>query len=189
MENGQFTYDDVMLDWALAELLSATWPWRHSKADELRAKLEEHVALSDSDREWLIKEIATIRDPIIYVYGPQRSWSFRRFRVSREELSCSSIIHHFGYPPSFSFGQLSEKIREDPTPGPIDEPSIREHVQEMLALRSNGQEPFGLPIAIERPASMPPLLIEGYKRAMAALWDGRPSMEIYLCTPRAPTAP
>jgi hypothetical protein len=88
-------------------------------------------------------------------------------------------------PPSFSFGQLSKKIRENPTRGPIvDEPAMRERAQKMLDLCSNGQQPFGFPVAVERPAPMAPVLIDGYKRAMVALWAGRPSMEIYLCIPR-----
>jgi hypothetical protein len=191
MNGGQLTYDEVMLDWAIAELFSPTWQeesefWKGAEADKLRAKVKEGT-LNDADRSLLIREITAFRNLIIPKYGPHPSWSFRRVTISSEELSRFSIIHQFGYLPSFSFGALSTKIKDNPTKGNIDEQRMRNLVHEIIDLSRQHQEPIGLPIAIEREAPLSPLLIEGYKRAMAALWDGRPSIEIYLCTPPAQT--
>jgi hypothetical protein len=193
MENGQRTYDDVMLDWAISELLSPTWAefWSGPVCEELRTKLKNEGidSLSLHEQTWLIAMLVNFRYVIILEYGPSRSWTFKQCTFSCEALSRFSIIHQFNYPPSFSFGQLSKKITENPTRGPIvDEPAMRERAQKMLDLCSNGQQPFGFPIAVERPALMAPVLIDGYKRAMVALWAGRSSMEIYLCTPPAPIA-
>ncbi|HVB79036.1 MAG TPA: hypothetical protein VNE82_03685 [Candidatus Binataceae bacterium] len=194
MKTDQHTYDEVMLDWAIAELLSPTWMefWNSPLCEELRTKLKNEGidSLSVYERTWLIARLVNFRYVIILEYGPSHYWSFKKRTFSCEALSGFSIIHQFNYPPSFSFGQLSKKIREHPARGPIvDEPAMRERARKMLDLSSRGQEPFGFPIAIERPAPMPPVLIEGYKRSMVALWAGCPSMEIYLCTPPTATVP
>src|SRR6266851_8794080 len=110
MQNDLVTFDDVMLDWAIAELLSSTWVeyWASPACDELREKIRSAGigSLSVDERIWLMGEITRIRSPILSVYGPHRSWSVRRTVVPRQELSKFSIIHHFGY-PSFSFGHLA----------------------------------------------------------------------------------
>src|SRR5260370_23590840 len=180
------TYDDVMLHWAIAELLSPTWVryWKGRPFDELRAKLKKSPTchLSDYEQTGLIRSIESFRVSIISTYGPFRSWSFRKITVSREELSSFSIIKQFEYPTSFSFGDFSTRIKNDPSA----ERDIHDAVREMLNLAHRGQVPFGLPIAIAREAPAFRLLIEGYKRSMMALWDDWASIEIYLCIP--PTA-
>lgn len=180
------TYDDVMFDWAVTELLSPTFAglWDGPTCEELRTKLKNEGigSLGVHERTWLIGRQVANRRAVVLVYGPFRSWSFRRVTFSREELSGFSIIHQFGY-PSFSLGQFSEKIRKDPSGSP-NEPGIKRNVELMLEQSRSGKEPHGLPIAISR-EPMPPLLIEGYKRAMVALWAGHSSIEMYLCTPPA----
>jgi hypothetical protein len=114
------TFDDVMLDWAVAELVSPTWAaiWAGSVCDELRRKIQNSGigSLSIHERGWLVGAVTQARSAIISVYGPCRSWSFRRTAVSIQELSAFSIIHHFGY-PSFSFSDLATKIRDNPSGG------------------------------------------------------------------------
>jgi hypothetical protein len=187
MNDGQLTYDDVMLDWAVAEFLSPTWAasWSEPTHEELRIKLKKDgiSSLTVYERSWLVGNIVRFRSPIICVYGPCRSWSFQRFTVSRGDLERFSILWSFPY-PSFSFGDLSAKIKDDPSG---DEAKMRDAVWKMVSLTRSGQKAPGAPIAISREVPMSHLLIDGYRRAMAALWDGCPSIEIYLCTPPAPT--
>jgi hypothetical protein len=188
MENVQLTYDDVMLDWAVTELLSPSRPeWSGAACDELRAKLDRAGidSLSADERTSLIGALIRSRDLMIYQYGPQPSWSFQRVTVSCEELSRYSIIRQFGY-PSFSFGDLASKIKDNPTsePGRIDEAAMRRSALAMLDLYRSGEPLHGLPIAISRQASHK-ILIEGYKRSMVALWANRPSIQIHLGMPVA----
>ena len=183
MRNVRINFDDVMLDWAIAELLSPTWAttWVGPACDELRRKIQKAVidSLSVHERTWLVGTIAQCRSPIISIYGPCRSWSYERTAVPCEELRAFSIIRQFGY-PSFSFGDLAAKIRDNPSEG---EQSMRDAVAAILAQADGGKETVGLPIAVARKGPMPPLLIEGYKRSMAALWGGGASVAMFLCTP------
>lgn len=184
MEDEQVAYDDVMLDWAVAELMSPMWTTAFTGAacDGLRAKIQRQgvEALSEYEQTWLIGYIVAFRSPIISVYGPFRTWSFRRTAISREELARFAIIHHFGY-PSFSFGDLAAKIRDDPANA--GEQELRESVRAIQ--QSGGERPLGCPIAVERQSPKPSILIEGYKRSMAALWSNESApIEMYLCDPR-----
>ena len=110
MENGQRTYDDVMLDWAISELLSPTWAefWSGPVCEELRTKVKNEGidSLGLHEQTWLIATLVNFRYVIILEYGPSRSWTFKQCTFSCEALSRFSIIHQFNYPPSFSFGQL-----------------------------------------------------------------------------------
>jgi hypothetical protein len=183
MTNDLVSFDDVMLDWAAAELLSPTWPtnWAGPAREELKRKLRNAGigSLSIGERAWLVEAIIQCRSPIISVYGPSRTWSCRRVVVSSRELSAFSIIQHYGY-PDFSLSDLAAKIKDDPS---AEEQSTRDIVTAILALAAGGKAPFGFPIAVAREMPAPPLLIEGYKRSMAVLWSGRSSVEIYLCIP------
>jgi hypothetical protein len=177
------TYDEVMLSWAAAELTSPDYQATLSgdMYDGLRGKIRGGgvEALSNYERSWLIGAFAHFRSPIILAYGPFRSWSFRREAVSKDELSRFAIIHDFPY-PSFSLGELSEKIRDQPSEGEIP------MCNSVLAIieQSLDKTLSGLSIALAQQAPKPPILIEGYKRSLAALWkDDSDTIEIYLCDP------
>jgi hypothetical protein len=152
MTNDRASFDDVMLDWAAAELLSPTWPtnWAGPARDRLKRKLQNAGtgSLGIDERSWLVEAIIRCRSPIISVYGPSRSWSFRRTVVSSRELSAFSIIHHYGY-PDFSFGNLAAKIKDNPSG---EEQKTRDIVTAILAQAAGGKKPFGLPIAVAREA-------------------------------------
>jgi hypothetical protein len=182
MISDRVSFDDVMLDWAVAELLSPTWPtnWAGPARDELKRKLQNAGigALSIEERSRLVEAIIQCRSPLISLYGPSRSWSFRRTIVSSGELSAFSIIPHYGY-PDFSLGDLAAKIRDNPS---AEEQGTHDIVATILAQSADGKAPFGLPIAVAREGPAPPLLIEGYKRSMAMLWSGQAAaVAIYLC--------
>jgi len=82
--------------------------------------------------------------------------------------------------PSFSFGDFSTHIRNNPAnPG---EGTMRAAVHAINSEIGTGRNPPGLPIAVVQP-SPAPVLLEGYKRAMAALWRGSPSIELFFCEP------
>jgi hypothetical protein len=177
------TYDEVMLDWAAAELTSPDYEVSlcGEVYDALRAKIRSGRigGLNGYERTWLISAFAYFRSPIILTYGPFRSWSFRRQAILNDELFDFAIVHHFPY-PSFSLGELSAKIRDNPSP---DEVAMCDSV---LAIIENSidQKAYGLPIAVTQEAPNPPILIEGYKRSLAALWKDDPEpIEIYLCDP------
>lgn len=180
------TFDDVMLDWAVAELLSPrrVGHWHGPACDALRAKVSSGGigALSPYERSWLIGRIAGIRSPIISAYGPCRSWSFWRDMVSREDLLRFSIIHHFER-PSFSFGDFAAEI----DPGTSKRRDMGREVMEVAAELSAGKAPLGTPIAAVPGGSTPPVLIEGYTRCMAALRTGQESVELYFTSPEPAT--
>jgi hypothetical protein len=177
------TYDEVMLDWAAAELTSPDY--EASFCGELYEALREKITgggiegLTTYERTWLIGAFAQFRSPIIGAYGPFRSWGFQRKAILKHELSRFAIVHHFPY-PSFSLGELSSKIRDHPT---ADEVAVCDSVLAIIA-KSMDQRAYGLPIAVAQEAPNPPILIEGYKRSLAALWKDDPEpIEIYLCDP------
>lgn len=174
------TYDDVMLDWAVAELMSPTWQdrWAGKLCDELRQKVRQGgvPSLTVYERTWLVGVVCQIRAAIILVYGPCRSWTFRRASVPRAELERFSIISHFGR-PSFSLGQLLAEVQSG-------EPARDGMRRDINAINADAaRAPFGSPIAVVLPSPLPPLLVEGYKRSMAAILRGDLSVGMYLCEP------
>jgi hypothetical protein len=90
MENGRRTYDHVMLDWAISELLSPTWAefWSGPVFEELRTKLKNQGidSLSLHEQTWLIAMLVNFRYVIILEYGPSRSWTFKQCTFSCEAL-------------------------------------------------------------------------------------------------------
>jgi hypothetical protein len=181
------TYDEVMLDWAIAELMSDSWDsfWSDPICDNVRSKIQRSGkdSLSVYEQTWLIGSIIQIRNPIISVYGPSRSWNFCRKTVSPQELAQFAITHHFGY-LSYSFGNLADKLKNNPFGREKD---MQRAVLKIM--KQSEQKPIGLPIALMREDPMPPVLLEGYKRAMARVWDEKcTSIEIYLCSPKPFTA-
>jgi hypothetical protein len=185
------TYDEVMLDWAVAELLSPTWAKSIDSAvvvaqrhvlDSLRTKILSGgvPSLSVYDRSQLVSLIVQFRDQIISVDGPHRGWNFWRVTVPNRELSRFSILHRF-FPRHAGrhFGEFSARIRDDPSEGDVD---MRADVQAIVDDMAAGRPPTGRPVAVER-RTEPPLLLEGYKRSMAVLWRDDPSIELFFCQP------
>lgn len=64
MENERVSFDDVMLDWAAAELMSSTWPtnWAGPGREELKRKLQNAGigALSIVERSWLVEAMIQV---------------------------------------------------------------------------------------------------------------------------------
>jgi len=185
MRDSGWTYDEVMLDWAIAELRSPSWKdnWYGPTCDAWRAKLEAGGinALDAMERIDLIRAIEQFRRPLISKCdGPYPSWTFWRASVSQKELSQFSIVSAFFTYSASSFDDLSGKIRNQPS---HEEESMRAKVVAIQNAARKGQLPIGLPIAIIREGPMTPLLIEGYKRSMAALWSGAAVIKMFLCHP------
>jgi hypothetical protein len=82
---------------------------------------------------------------------------------------------------SFFFTRRTvRKIRDQPSEGEIP------MCNSVLAIieQSLDKTLSGLPVAVAQQAPKPPILIEGYKRSLAALWkDDSDTIEIYLCDP------
>jgi hypothetical protein len=176
-----------MFDWAIAELLSDTRAssagsiWNHPACQMLRQKVTDHGigSLSTYEQAWLIGVLSQDRSPIISVYGPERSWRFWRASARVADLKKFAIIHHFGY-PSYSLGDWHAAVMGARSP---DE-NMRDAVIAISAASASGNPPHGSPIAVTHPAPRPPLLIEGYKRSMAAILDNKTlEIEILFCSP------
>jgi hypothetical protein len=180
-----------MLDWAVAELLSPTWAKSIDSAvveaqrhvlDSLRTKILSGgiPSLSVYDRSLLVSLIVQFRAQILSVDGPHPWWNFWRVTVPNRELSQFSILHRF-FPRHAGrhFGEFSARIRDNPSEGEVN---MRADVQAIVDDMAAGRQPVGRPIAVER-RTEPPLLLEGYKRSMAALWRDESSTEIFLCQP------
>ena len=178
------TFDDVMLDWAAAELMSPTWAihWRHPLCDNLREIIESLgvAALNQLQRVWLIQHVSNVRGSIIQRYGPAVGWDFRRVTIAREELSRFATMEQWSRYPSL--GEFATKLRDDPSPDELD---MHRHVLAISDELADGQITWGIPVAVSRGVSNPPILIEGYKRSLAVLWGRNASIELHLCAPHA----
>jgi hypothetical protein len=175
------TFDDVMLDWAVAEIVSPTWKtnWQGSGCDTLRSKLLAGQLLSPPERGALLGGIQQTRAPLIQRYKVSPSWRFHRRDTTLDEVSRFSVLSDFGYGPS-SFAWFAAKIKDNPSDG--DRP-MRSQALEMLELARRGNRFHGSPIAVEAMDQQPPVLVEGYKRCLVALWQGAASIQLFFCHP------
>jgi hypothetical protein len=100
--------------------------------------------------------------------------------VPAEQVESFAILPHFeDRYGTIPFGEFAAQIKVEPQP---EEDEMRAEAEKMLRFVRLHGNLAGLPIAITR-GSKPPLLIEGYKRAMVALWSGIPALELYFCQP------
>jgi hypothetical protein len=178
------TFDDVILDWAVAELMSPTWAarWTGPLCDNLQEIIESSgvATLNQLQRAWLIQHLCNVRSPIIQSYGPADGWDFRRATIAREELSLFATMEQWSRYPSL--GEFATKLRDDPSPDELD---MHRHVLAISDKLVDGQITWGIPVAVSRGVSNPPVLIEGYKRSLAVLWGSNASIEMHLCAPPA----
>ena len=172
------TYEEVILEWALAELLSPTWRsdphWSDEISKLLRAKVLELGAdsLNPDERTWLSGRLLQFRALIIGTYGPRSSWRFNKRVASAESISRFGVIDSFRIPGS-SMDDLSTKVRYE------DYFQMRDRVQEIID--SKRPERYS-PIAVSRKDRVP-ILIEGYKRVFSAMWTSTAWLEIIFCEP------
>jgi hypothetical protein len=178
------TFDDVMLDWAIAEVLSPD-AW-HDFYRELGAPFRERIAksssesLSAADCALLLEAVQYVRQPLIVdECAITKSWKFWKLSVGASELASYAIIHSYrARYGEISLGALATAVRDHPLASEI---RTRQSVLAMLELVRRGVRFPGSPIAVMRSNSDVPLLIEGYKRSMVALLSGAPSLDIYCC--------
>jgi hypothetical protein len=183
------TFDDVMLDWAIAEVLSPdSW---HDFYRTLGAPFRERVAKSRgqnlfaADRALLLEAVQYVRQPLIVdECAITKLWKFWKVSVDATELASYAIIHlyraRYG---GMSFGEFAAAVRDHPFDTEI---RTRASVLAMLELARRGVKFPGSPIAVMGSQTDAPLLIEGYKRSMVALLSGAPSLDIYFCAPNDP---
>jgi hypothetical protein len=181
------TFDDAMLDWAIAEVLSPD-AWQDFY-QELGAPFRERVAksrgtsLSAADRALLLEAVQYVRQPLIVdECAITKSWKFWKLSVDAAELASYAIIHSYrARYGEISLGAFAAAVRDHPLDSEI---RTRQSVLAMLELVRRGVRFTGSPIAVTRSNSDVPLLIEGYKRSMVALLSGAPSLDIYCCRPK-----
>jgi len=181
------TFDDVLLDWAIAEVLSPhAWQdfyWMLGEPFRQRVAAAARGAnLSAGDRALLLKAVRHVRQPLIDdESGMSACWTFSWRSISREELASFAIIRFYRERyGSLSLGALADAVCDHPLEV---ERRTRDGVLATLDLARRGVRWTGRPIAVTRPDAAAPLLIEGYKRSMAALRSGVPSLEVYFCCP------
>jgi hypothetical protein len=180
------TFDEVMLDWAIAEVLSPD-AWQDFYRS-LGAPFRERVGksrdgnLSAADRALLLRAVRYVRQPLIELEcGITESWKFSRCSISAAELGSYSIIHHYSARyGGISFGDFAAMVRDRPFE---PEMRMRASIMTMLQLAQSGVRFTGRPIAAIRTQRGVPLLIEGYKRSMVAVLSGAPSIEVSFCQP------
>ena len=173
-----------MLDWAIAEVQSPSWRGRfHDLEERLVRKLSagDKSVLSAEDRANLIKAIIRFRGKyLIFANGISASSTYWSDCVNVHEMKEFSVIpfftHRYG---DVTFGELAERIRSDPLAAEV---GMRESVASMLQRVRNGEVLNGKPVAVVR-VGAPPILIEGYKRGMAALWSGASVVRLFFCAP------
>jgi len=174
------TFDDVMLDWAVAEIVSPTWWEKWQGADALRSKLIAGQPPTPPERNALLRGILQFRAPLIQRYRISPSWRFHRRETTLDEVSRFSVLPDFGYGPR-SFAWFAAKIRDNPSD---DERTMQSQALAMLELACSGNRFRGSPIAVEAADDeSPPALVEGYKRCLVALWQGAPSIQLFFCHP------
>lgn len=175
------TYDDVMFDWAVAELFSPSWGarWTFPLHDTLRNKIRDQGenACTIYEKTYLIERLREYRAQIIALHGPFRSCGFSRQSVSRDALSEFAIVASFNL-PSHSLGGLAGDCKEHPHA----HDALHYAAAEIAACQRSGKRVHGTPIAIARPAPWHPILIAGYKHAIAFLWDDTPDeIDVHFC--------
>lgn len=168
-------YDEAMLEWAVAELMSPhwrsipNWIWANPVWDAWRQHVE-----TKGPRGWtpeqarvLIQAIETSRKPIIEIYGPAARSRILRRELRVEHLAALQVMPEF-FPPGGTLRQLLDWIRARPDYAPEKTAAI----QSMAPQLKDGAWPFGALIVVQRPEGAN-VLIEGYKRALASLAAGR----------------
>jgi hypothetical protein len=180
------SFEDVLLDWAIAEVLSPIgWHEYYSRlGDEFRQRVATTRAerLSAADRDLLLRGVQYAREPLIVdECGITGSWTFWRSSINPAAMSGYSILQSYrDRYGDIVLGELAVALRD--RPAAVDEPT-RTSLLAMIGLSGRGVQFNGRPIAVLRPETSGPLLIEGYKRAMAALLSGTQSIELYFCSP------
>lgn len=179
------SYRDVMLDWAVAELMSPHWStvpdwiW----ANPGWAAWRDHVhtkgpaSWTAPQENTLIRAIEVSREPVLKRYGPRPELRFERQLWAAAQLGALDVMPDF-FPPGGTLEQLSRWIAATPAYAP-------EKSQAIEAIKKGwraGNAPFGSLIVVTNGAGKR-ILVEGYKRGLAALSAGRDVTPVYLCYP------
>lgn len=183
------SYRDVMLDWAVAELMSPhwrtlkTWTWAHPDWEAWRNHVRRQGprAWTPAQEATLISTLERAREPIISRYGPRRNWAFERLGLPADAISKLQVMPDF-FPPGGTLGQLAQWIAAKPDYAP----EKTEAVMAMAAGSANGRKPYGCLIVVHD-AVTGSTLVEGYKRALAAIAMNRQETDAHLCAPPGPT--
>ena len=176
------TFDDVMFDWAKAEVLSPVfWPrWYHPLGDALRDRVRTGRLLLN-DRSTLIDALLQVRGPyLISPFGISCTSKFSQRTASRAEIAELRILDMFASKYGrITFGEFAARILNQPRP---DEIPMGAAVLEMVDFVQHGGSLSGNPIAVADETSLPLRLIEGYKRCMVAMHLGV-AIKLFVCDP------
>ena len=175
-------YRDVMLDWAVAELMSPylrtieTWIWANPAWEPWRDHVRKHGrnAWTHAQEDTLIQAINVSRKPVIDIYGPRPESRIEPYDISIPELETLHVMPEF-FPPGGTLRQLLDWVRAKPDYAPEKTAALVTLGKTM----AGSQWTFGRLIVIERPGGRR-ILIEGYKRALAALAAGRAAAPAFI---------
>ena len=187
MKHEAATYEAAMLDWGFAEVLADeawnNWYRPLGLPPEFRERVRSAgiARLTGADRALLLKAVLHVRSPLIAQNGISAATKFWKAVVPTTDTANFEIIPAFwGWYGRIPLGEFATGVRERPVAGAMN---FRAQALEMLDVVQKGGTLRGSPIAVKKSASATPLLIEGYKRSLVALWSDAGSIEIFICQP------
>jgi hypothetical protein len=177
------TYRELVTDWVLAEIASPAYANRylHLGADLVcRAQSRDVDDIRPAEMDHLIAALYSYRAGVIPRSHINPDAKMYRTSVSMTKLAEFQLIPYFACKYRLmSFGELAKRIRTNPVDpeGPMRDEALA--IQRELPIKGMN----GTPIAIADREGGPYLLVEGYKRSMAALWAGWTEINLFLSVP------
>ncbi len=177
------TYRELIVDWVLAEVASPIYArqYQHLGSDLVsRAQRRDLDSIRPVEMDQLIGALYGYRGGIIPRSHINPGAKVFRTAASMTELADFHVIPYFAHNYLLSrFGELAERIRTNPADP--EAPMRDEALAIQRDLPANGMN--ATPIAVANSEEGPYLLVEGYKRSMAALWAGWVEINLFLSIP------
>lgn len=177
------TYRELIADWALAEVASKVYAKKYQHlGDDLvsRAQRRELGSIHPAEMDQLIRTLYSYRGGLMPASHINPSAKVYRTAISAAEIAEFHVIPYFAHNYRLSrFGELAERIRTNPLDqeGPMRDEAFA--IQQDLPTKGMN----GTPISIADSEAGPYLLVEGYKRSMAALWAGWNEINLFISVP------
>lgn len=179
------TYEDVLLNWVISEAIGESWQhaYRPLVGNALWERLKAYgldvlPSLGASERLTLLGALFDHRRPILADYPLHSYVRFRRRRAALREIERFMVIPFFAQFGITSVTELSERLHADQMPTLA---GMRADVLAIIEARRHGRAAHGTPIAALPRGAMGPVLVEGYKRSIAAMWMSERFVQLYIC--------
>lgn len=181
------SYEDIVVDWFTAEAVSPTIGHMYKGISKTllgkikhKARLNAESFTSDEIAE-MERLLRRVRGSLIALYGIEPTSLYGRIFITPSLLRTFNVMKPFiGNWPNFGV-YANREFSSD------DDKAMRSAIEDMIRHLQLNREPAGSLIAVT-PAKGPPILIEGYKRALFALRTRKARIKVLLCAPVLPTA-